>query len=112
MEQSRIDMFMATMSDKFTPAQMLQVRTQLENVDDSKFAVLQSLDYKNPTTILIISLLGGGVGIDRFMLGQVGLGVLKLITCGGFGIWAIIDLFLVMGVARDRNFQLFMQHAY
>jgi len=33
----------------------------------------------------------GGLGIDRFVRGQVGLGVLKLITGGGCGIWALID---------------------
>ena len=33
----------------------------------------------------------GGLGIDRFMRGQIGLGILKLITCGGCGVWALID---------------------
>ena len=33
----------------------------------------------------------GGLGVDRFMRGQVGLGILKLITGGGCGVWALID---------------------
>jgi TM2 domain-containing membrane protein YozV len=33
----------------------------------------------------------GNLGIDRFMRGQVGLGILKLITCGGCGVWTLID---------------------
>ena len=33
----------------------------------------------------------GGLGIDRFMRGQVGLGILKLITAGGCGVWALVD---------------------
>jgi TM2 domain-containing membrane protein YozV len=34
----------------------------------------------------------GALGIDRFYRGQVGLGILKLLTMGGCGIWALIDL--------------------
>ena len=39
--------------------------------------------------LLIISLLGGTLGIDRFLLGQIGLGVGKLLTCGG--LWYLVN---------------------
>jgi TM2 domain-containing membrane protein YozV len=44
---------------------------------------------------LIISILIGSLGIDRFFMGYVGLGILKLITFGGFGIWWLIDVILI-----------------
>jgi TM2 domain-containing membrane protein YozV len=50
---------------------------------------------KNKTTTLIISILLGELGIDRFYLGYIGLGILKLITAGGFGIWWLIDIILI-----------------
>ena len=46
----------------------------------------------------------GFAGIDRFYLGQTGLGIAKLLTCGGFGIWYIVDLMLLgMGRMRDAD---------
>jgi TM2 domain-containing membrane protein YozV len=48
------------------------------------------------STAWILSLLLGSMGIDRFYLGYVWLGVLKLLTAGGFGIWAVVDLILIL----------------
>ena len=50
---------------------------------------------KDWTTLLILSVLLGGLGVDRFYAGHIGLGVLKLLTVGGCGIWALIDIVLV-----------------
>lgn len=47
---------------------------------------------RNYFTALILSALFGMFGVDRFYLGCIGTGVLKLLTFGGFGIWALIDL--------------------
>jgi TM2 domain-containing membrane protein YozV len=53
---------------------------------------------------VLLSFFLGGLGIDRFYLGYTGLGVLKLITCGGCGIWALIDFILiVIGKMTDAN---------
>jgi len=49
-------------------------------------------EYKRQLTILIISFVAGYLGLDRFYKGEVALGVVKLITCGGLGIWYIVDL--------------------
>ena len=46
---------------------------------------------KSRIVAIILSALLGVLGADRFYLGYTGLGVLKLITVGGFGVWAIID---------------------
>jgi hypothetical protein len=52
----------------------------------------------------LLSLLLGYFGVDRFYLGKAGTGILKLITFGGFGIWYLIDLILVLtGNTRDSR---------
>jgi TM2 domain-containing membrane protein YozV len=73
---------------------------------------LQAANLKDPTTLLIVSIIGGHFGIDRFLLGEVGLGVAKLLTCGGLGIWTIVDWFLIMGRTREINMQRIQQLLY
>ncbi len=52
----------------------------------------------------LLSLLLGVLGVDRFYLGKVGTGILKLLTFGGLGIWALIDLILVVtNKIRDKQ---------
>jgi hypothetical protein len=50
---------------------------------------------KSYTTALLFSILLGGLGIDRFYLGYTGIGVAKLLTLGGCGIWSLVDLILI-----------------
>jgi TM2 domain-containing membrane protein YozV len=59
---------------------------------------------KDWLTALLISFFLGGLGIDRFYLGHTGLGVVKLITLGGCGIWALIDFILIaLNQVRDSD---------
>lgn len=58
---------------------------------------------KSFVTTWLLSLFLGQFGADRFYLGQMGLGFLKLLTCGGCGIWALIDLIRVLaGSVKDK----------
>jgi len=49
----------------------------------------------NWTLTLIMSIVFGQLGVDRFIMGHVGLGILKLITAGGCGIWWLVDLIMI-----------------
>jgi TM2 domain-containing membrane protein YozV len=105
MEAQRVDMYIMSNAKYFESHMVPQIRERLIQLDDSKFIYLQTVNLKDPTISLVISLLGGGLGIDRFYLGDTGLGIAKLLTCGGLGIWSIVDWFLIMGRAREVNFQ-------
>ncbi len=50
--------------------------------------------HRNHVVAVILSILFGWFGIDRFYVNHIGLGFLKLITFGGWGVWWIIDIIL------------------
>ena len=99
------NLLLSTYGKYFPEERFADVKTILESMSEDKQAALAMAGFKEPTITLIISLLGGGLGIDRFYIGDTGLGVAKLLTCGGLGIWSIIDWFLIMGAVREKNFQ-------
>lgn len=105
MDAQKVDMFLMTNAGNFPAEKVPFIREKLLAADDQKWGMIATTDFKKPVTALIISLLIGTYGIDRFYLGQTKLGIIKLITCGGACIWTIVDWFLIMGVARDLNYQ-------
>ena len=86
MDAQKVDMFIMSNSKFFESHQINVIRERLIEVDDSKWAMISTVQLKDPTTSLIVSILAGGLGIDRFMIGDTGLGIGKLLTCGGFGV--------------------------
>ena len=111
MDAQRVEMFIVGNSKYFPNEKIPLVKGSLERLADSKLTAIQSIPYKDPTILLIIAIFLGGLGVDRFMLGQIGLGILKIITLGGLGIWALIDIFTAMRRAREYNFSQFSQIA-
>ena len=105
MEQQKVDMFMM-MNNKYLPeSQILFIRERLLAADESKEGLLHAIQFRDPMISLVLSLLTGQLGVDRFFIGDTGLGIGKLITCGGLGIWTIIDWFLIMNATREKNFE-------
>ncbi len=112
MEQQKVDMFIMSNNSKLPENQVVLLRERLLKVDDDKGFTISAIQFKYPVTALIISLFLGSLGIDRFYLGQAGLGVIKLLTCGGCGIWTLIDWFLIMGATREENAKKLQNYLY
>lgn len=69
------------------------------------------MSQKNPSrkvswaVTLIMSIFFGQFGVDRFILGQIGMGLLKLFTFGGLGIWWFVDVILIASKYQFKNIE-------
>ena len=84
-------------------AELMQMQTGMSDQQKMIFTTQYSSERKDRSTALILSILVGGIGVDRFYVGDTGLGVLKLLTLGVCGIMAVVDWFLIMGRADEFN---------
>lgn len=92
----------------YLPSETLPyIHTSLLNMDYNS-AMLRMTQFKDPTTAIILSILVGFFGVDRFYIGDTGLGVGKLLTCGGIYVWWFVDLFLIMDATKQKNYRMLM----
>lgn len=108
MEQNKVDMYIMTNQKYFPAEKIMYIKEKLAAMDESKFSMISTIEMKDPTTILLVSIFLGGLGIDRFMLGDTGMGILKLLTGGCCGILTIIDWFTVSKKTKELNFNNIM----
>jgi TM2 domain-containing membrane protein YozV len=88
---------------EFTPIEQGLMTKELTDQQKLLFSSQYDSSKKDPGTMLVLSLLFGSLGVDRFMLGDTGMGVLKLLTFGCCGILTIIDWFGVKGKTHAFN---------
>lgn len=108
MDNQKVDMFIMTNAKYFPEDKIFFLKEKLKGIDDEKFSMLTAIGLKDPTTIVLVSIFLGSLGIDRFMIGDTGVGVLKLLTGGCCGILTIIDWFTVSGKTKEKNFNKIM----
>ena len=108
MENEKIDLYLLSNHGKFPEEKLGFLKNKLHSVTDERLDLITTLKLKNPALILAASLLAGILGVDRFLLGDTGLALFKLLTLGGFGFFFIIDWFLVYRRAKEKNYSKVM----
>lgn len=103
-DKQKVDMFIMSNQKYFPVEKIMFLREKLYALDETRFSMISCIDFKEPTTVLILSLFLGSWGIDRFMLKDTGVGILKLLTGGCCGILTIIDWFTIQKKAKEKNF--------
>jgi TM2 domain-containing membrane protein YozV len=83
-------------------------REHLLTLNETEFFKVQSANLKDPTTLLYASIFLGPWGVDRFMLGDIGMGVLKILTGGVCGVLWLIDAINITKKTRQYNLDSIM----
>ena len=99
-----VQAFMLKNGECFDTVTLQDVQNKLSQLDDSKSALVMGLNLQKPTVILIIAIL---LGWERFFLDDIGMGVVKEITCYGCGIWWLIDIFSAQRRTYEYNYKKF-----
>jgi hypothetical protein len=102
MNTEQIDQIVLANANKIDLDHNETIRQRLVGTEEST-ALTAFAELKSPTTVLLVSIFLGSLGIDRFILGQKFLGILKLVTGGGCFIWTIIDWFTSGDRTRTYN---------
>ena len=104
MEGLKADMLMLRFADAVPKNQAVVLRSQLSNADDSAFSRVAMVQTYNPLLTLILSMVFGFIGVDRFYLGDIGLGICKLLFGWlTFGIWPLLDVLFSYKKAKKKN---------
>ena len=94
------------MNSKTYTMELANIINGIHEANRASFITAFQASEKNPLLIFGFGIFLGGLGIDRMLVGDVVAGILKLITLGGFGLWQLIDWFLIGGRTRDKNIAL------
>lgn len=99
--------FLLENQKKFNAVDLMAIKQQLDKMSEQGLVMLNGVNFKDPTVALILSVVVGGWGVDRFYIGDTGLGVLKLLTGGGLGVWWLVDLFVISNRTKTNNVKEF-----
>ncbi|MBQ8444316.1 MAG: TM2 domain-containing protein [Clostridia bacterium] len=104
MTKDKVTALIAQYKEYIPSDKVLLFKSSLEKADDDAYETLVASNVKNPTTTLLLSIFFGGIGVDRFYIGDVGVGVCKLLFGWlTFGIWPFVDMFCSYK-AKQKNF--------
>ena len=106
MENNKVNAYLSQYKDSIPNDKMIVLKNSLVKADETSEDALAMVKLKNPMIILLMSIFLGAIGIDRFMIGDVGIGLCKLLFGWlTLGIWPFIDIFLCYKKAKEKNLQ-------
>ena len=97
--------FLIKHKNYFEEFELYMLKDDLEALSKEELKLFMETNFVNPNANFTISLLTSVLGIDRFVIGQTDIGLVKLLTAGGLGVWAIIDWFQIKRLTQEYNYK-------
>jgi TM2 domain-containing membrane protein YozV len=104
MKPELVQAFLLKNGECFEMRVLQDIQNKLSEIDDSKSALMMGLSLQKPTVILIIAIV---LGWERFFLDDIGMGIVKIVTCYGCGIWWLVDIFTAQRRTYEYNYNKF-----
>lgn len=109
MEKNKVNAIVTQYKDAIPENRVLQLKNALLNASDSVYENLTEINVKSSTVTLLLSIFLGGLGVDRFYIGDTGTGVAKLLFGWlTLGIWPLCDVFVCYKKVKEKNFNKLM----
>lgn len=104
MNKEKVEQYLLVHRNFFTEKDIYKLKCFLESKDETSWERILKTPLHDPNNIMVVSIFAGPIGVDRFIIGDTVLGIIKTLTCGGIGIWAIIDCFIIYKATQKNNF--------
>ena len=94
---------------KYLPEnKIMYLKEKLQSAPEDRLSLLSAIEFLDGSVFFIFCVSLGGFGVDRFMFGDIGMGVLKLLTGGCCGILWLIDICTITNKTKEDNFNEIM----
>ncbi len=107
-DPQKVEMYILSNRQYFPSEKLIYMKNKMFEMDENKFELVSTVDLKSPQIIMLVSIFLGELGVDRFMIGDIGMGILKLFTGGLCGILWLYDFFTIAERVKKINFENIM----
>ena len=105
MQKDKVMALYSKYKDEMPRDKAILFKQRLENASDECYESVSNVQTMSHILVLILSIFLGGIGVDRFVVGDVGLGICKLLFGWlTLGIWPLIDIFFSYKRAKENNY--------
>ena len=104
-DPQKVEMYILSHKNYFPANKLIYLKTKMLNLDDKEFDLIYFTKLKSPDLIFLVSIFLGFLGVDRFILKDIGMGILKLFTFSLCSTLWFYDIITITERVKKINFE-------